>query len=156
VCIAGLTSLFTCYLMQRWVSNHARRRRRVSVTSVRPAGADHSAGTAKLSEEQVTQLLMRRPVPQPRAAVVRRLRVSHKIKRRIRFHPVRAQGGLPARLAGERAAAMASGPLPRASAPGELSEALRNLRQALQRLRRLLPPSNSGNHADSLAERRAR
>ena len=137
--IAGVTAFFTGYMMQRWVADHARRRCR-SVAAVGLERATRPVATSRLATGQLARLLAQAPMPQQPAAVVKRLRVSHTIKRRVRFQPGHArQGSLPPRL---RAPAPAVTPVssPGASAPVELSEALGNLRQALLHLRRLLPP----------------
>jgi hypothetical protein len=156
VFIAGLTSLFTSHLMQRSLANQARRRRRVLVEAARLAGAEHTPGPPRLGEGQMTQFLMRRSVPPQRAAVVRHLRVSHKIKRRIRLRPRHVPRESPPPRVAEHAAAVAPISLPRALAPAELSEALGNLRQALLHLRHQLPPSSTGARTDSSLARRAR
>jgi hypothetical protein len=153
--IAGLTSFFTGYMVQRWIADHARRRR-LFVAAVGLKRAAHSAGTSRLGAGPVAQLLAQRPVPQQRAAVIKRLRVSHKTTRRVRFQPGHApQGSRPPQVVGP-AAAVAPTSLPGSSAPAELSEALGNLRQALLQLRRLLPPPSSGERAASCLGRRVR
>jgi hypothetical protein len=153
--IAGLTSFFTGYMVQRWVADHARRRR-LFVAAVGLKRTAHSAGTSRLGAGQVAQLLAQRPVPRQRAAVVKRLRVSHKVTRRVRFHPGHAaQGSRPPQVVGP-AAAVAPLPPPGASAPAELGEALENLRQALLQLRRLLPPPSSGERSAPSLGRRVR
>jgi hypothetical protein len=153
--IAGLISFFTGYMMQRWVADYARRRRlfaaAVGLERVAPA-----SGTTRLGTGQVASLLAQRPVPQQRAAVVKRLHVSHKIKRRVHFHPGHAPQGSPPPQAAGPAAAAAPLALPGASAPAELNEALGNLRQALLRLRRLLPPPSNSERAASRLGRGAR
>jgi hypothetical protein len=155
VFVAGLTSLFTGYMMQRWVADHARRRR-LFAAAVGLERAEHPSGTARLGTSQVVQPLARRPGPRQRAAVVRRLRVSYKIKRRVRFHPGPGPRGSLSPQEAEHAAAVAPIALPRASAPAELSEALGKLRQALLHLRRILPPSSGNEHAGPGLGRRAR
>jgi hypothetical protein len=151
--VAGLISLFTSYMMQRWVADHARRRRLFVDLGLERAA--HSSEISGLGVERVAQLLAQRPGPRQRATVVQRLRVSHKIKRRVRLHPGHApQGSLPSQMVGAVAAASAS--VPGASAAPELSEALENLRQALLHLRRRLPPPSNGQRAAFSLGRRVR
>jgi hypothetical protein len=141
--MAGFSLLFVAYMMWRWVTDQARRRRLV-VAAVGLKRAAHSAATSRLGAEQLARLPAPRPVPRQRVAVVKRLRVSHKITRRVRFQPGHApQTSLPPQVIASTTAMAPVSPSG-SSAPAELSEALGNLRQALLRLRRLIPPPGRG------------
>ncbi len=154
VCIAGLTSLFTGYLIQRRLSAQAQRRRR-TFAAIRRATAELTAGTGLLPTGR-NPLAAGRPAPSPPAAVVRHLRVSHKTRRRVRIHASPDnRDATPPRLA-EPIRAVARLSHPRASTPAELIEALGNLRQDMLNLQHWLTTSSPSEHTDAGRGRRAR
>jgi hypothetical protein len=155
VCIAGLTSLFTGYLIQRRPSAPAQQRRRTFAAAVRRATAELTAGTGLLPTGR-NPLSAGRPAPSQPAAVVRHLRVSHKTRRRVRVHasPDHRDAAQP-RLA-EHTRVVARISHPRASTPAELIEALGNLRQDLLNLQHWLTSSRPLERTDAGRGRRAR
>jgi hypothetical protein len=111
--IAGVVSLGTGYVLQRRALAGERQRRRWLTTSMRQAPARNQ------------QRWRVAPV------TVRRLRVSHHTRRRVRVHVARHRGA-PTRLVAQLAH-------PQPAPPAELVEALDNLRRELLNLQRLLP-----------------
>jgi hypothetical protein len=141
VCIAGVASLFTGYLMQRRAVGR-QRRRFLAASTRRPRGELVSGGAtrhpvprAQLSEGQ-------RGALQP-VAVMRRVRVSQKTWRRIHLHPTHDTHDVTGERAAQRPQVVARSPHTQPSGPAEVVEALGQLRRELISLQRGRPKGNS-------------
>jgi hypothetical protein len=149
LCLAGVTSLCTGYLLQRSTLERERQRRRVLAASLRRVHAELTSGTSTLPMAQRVQLAGDRHDGLEPVTVVRHVRVSQKTRRRVR---VGASSATPTAMpdrAAEHSQVVArlspTGP----SASAELAEVLGNLRRELMHLQRLLPTSTAPDSPDA-------
>jgi hypothetical protein len=141
LCIAGVTSLITGYVMQRSAVARERQRRRSLAASMRRVRGDLRSGAPTLPAWPRAQLSGNQPDALPPVTVTRRVRVSHKTRRRIRVRASSATQDATQERAAEHTRVVARISHAKPSAPAEVVEALRNLRRELIRQQRLRPPS---------------
>jgi hypothetical protein len=147
--IAGITSLVTGYVLQRNVSNRQRRRRRALTLSIRRMQDQLAAGVPVLPAA-LPPLLSRaaREALEP-VAVMQRVHVSRKTRRRVRIQASRAANDAAQEhdLEHIRRLARTSWRVP--SAPADLLDALAQLRGDLMRLQGRPPTSAAANSPDA-------
>jgi hypothetical protein len=141
--IAGVTSLCTAYWVQHRALERERQRRRSLAASLRRARAGLPARTSTRAAVQQTQLARHQRQALEPATVVRRVRVSHKARRRVRVRTWRDSREATQEGAEAHTRIVAQVSQTRPSAPIELAEALANLQRQLTKLQRLLPTSAS-------------
>jgi hypothetical protein len=144
--IAAVTSLCTGYLMQRRALDRERQRRQVLAALIRRAPAELTSGAATLPTAQRVQLTGDQHDALEPITVVRRVRVSHKTRRRIRLQASRDRHAAIQEQVAKHSQVVARLSPAEPSAAVELAEVLGNLQRELLKLRRLLPsppPSES-------------
>jgi hypothetical protein len=137
--IAGVTSLCTGYLMQRRALDRERQRRQVLAALIRRAPAELTSGAAALPTAPWVQLPGDQHDALEPVAVVRRVRVSHRTRRRVRVQASRHRHAAIQEQAAEHSQVIARLPPAEPSAAVELVEVLGNLQRELTNLQRLLP-----------------
>jgi hypothetical protein len=154
--LVGLLSLVTAYLMQRRTGDYGRQRRGVLVAARRWQRSELTSETPALPAGQQDLLPEGRPSRSPPTAVVRHVRVSHRMRRRIRLYPTSQHPAsiLPSGPAHARSFPRRSPST--TSAAVELVEALASLRQVLLGLQRQLPPAPPPEHPEFGPKRRLR
>jgi hypothetical protein len=143
LCIAGVASLVTGYVMQRRAVAHERQRRRSLATSIRRVQGELPLGAPTRPAVRGAQLWGDQPDRLAPVTMTRRVRVSQKIRRRIRVRALSAAHDKTREHAAEHTHVVARMSQARPSAPAEVIEALGNLRRELMRLQRMLPSSTA-------------
>jgi hypothetical protein len=140
--IAGITSLVTGYVLQRKVINRQRRRRRALTLAIRRMQDQLAAGVPVLPAA-LPPLLSRaaREALEP-VAVMQRVRVSRKTRRRFRIRASRAAYDAAQEHDSEHIRRVPS-------APADLLNALAQLRGELMRLQGRPPTSAAANSPDA-------
>jgi hypothetical protein len=147
--IAGVTSLFTGYLMQRGAVDRARQRRRALVASLRRARGELPSGAPALPAVPMTQLSGDRQARSQPVTRMRRVWVSQRTRRRIRLRVPRRTYDASQEGAAQPTGLVARTPPPRPAAPAEFVAALGDLQRALLRLQHLLTSAATSKHPPS-------
>jgi hypothetical protein len=148
-CIAGIGSLVTGYVLQHHVINRQRRRRRALTVSIRRMQDQLAAGVPALPAALPPRLSRAAREALEPVAVMPRIRVSRKTRRRFRIRASRAAYDAAQEHDAEhvRRVARTSQRVP--SAPADLLEALAQLRGELMRLQGRPPTSAAANSPDA-------
>jgi hypothetical protein len=148
-CIAGIGSLVTGYVLQRHVIDRQRRRRRALSLSIRRMQDQLAAGVPVLPAALPPRLSRAAREALEPVAVMPRIRVSRKTRRRLRIRASRAAYDAAQEHDAEhlRRVARTSRRVP--SAPADLLAALAQLRGELMRLQGRPPTSAAANSPDA-------